>query len=90
MAFPQFDDDWNARVVAEQTDPARTDQPSCYDLTFPPDEFSVASLRSCRVSMLYDCDAPVARMCGPSRDAVSDVVDMTRCTIRSHHPRRIQ
>ena len=85
----QFDDDWNARCVAENLDRTRTND-LYLDLTFPAASIASASLSRTGIALVYDSSAPRSPMCARSAHEAANQVDMTRCTVRSPPPERLE
>lgn len=85
----QFDDDWNARCVAENLDRRRTSD-LYLDLTFPASAIASASLSRTGIALVYDSGAPRSPMCARSAHEAANQVDMTRCTVRSPPPERLE
>lgn len=85
----QFDEDWNARVVAEDADQDCPSLPSYSGLTFPAASVPSASFARTKVSLVYDCDAPFSQMCSRSQEEAENAVDLTRCPGRAPRSERI-
>lgn len=60
------------------------------DLTFPAADIASASLAKCKLSLLYNRDAPSVQMCAPTKEAIERPIDMTRCMFRAQGHERLR
>ncbi|KAK4046723.1 hypothetical protein OIO90_006454 [Microbotryomycetes sp. JL221] len=78
----QFDENWHARVVAEQVDRVRT-RDLYLDLTFPASDVASASFATTKLSLLYNREGERIPMLSKTQKEAQNPIDMTRCMLRA-------